>query len=71
MSLNPQTEERMRSFFAGKACCCCGFPAQRFSCNRYYCHDCVGNVRNVKPLVLREMKTYHPAGSSPNDPRRR
>ncbi len=71
MPLDPRVQEAMRDFFVGKVCCCCGFPAQRFSRNKYWCHDCVDNVRNVRSLVLREAKTHHPQGRSLNDPRRR
>lgn len=37
LRLAPDTENRLRELLAGRACCRCGSPAERFSAERYYC----------------------------------
>lgn len=70
MALDPHTVALLKEAYAGQVCCGCGYPAQRYFDSRYFCHDCVVNRRKVTPLTLRPVKTHHPRGSSPNDPRR-
>ena len=37
MELEAETLRRMAQFFGGRACCCCGRPAERFAGHHFYC----------------------------------
>ena len=59
MTLDRETEQLKKAFFAGQKCCKCGKPAERFWKNEFYCgshFSAAQGMGHASPKVYKQWR---------------